>query len=770
MKHIAFADRKNDVNTAISFLLSTSERFFCYRCESGHGITAFFHRLCYLLQTTPDVVCLYSELSDNIRSPVHEALKKVVVKNGKLYQNLQMYADESYGEYTQTLVESVAQDFPVFGNTLAHLVEQSKALPIYTGYYPDVIKQLFFDLIKTELSGKKVILFIDNVQFIDNSAMYDILALAEIGHVKVVMSRTGCSNLLEKLLLEIEITNGVRYVDFNEPPVECVQELWKSQMRQISTNDAKVLIRQTKGNIRKIIYSAQFGTLPDTRSQSMLANEILILIYVLQESININDLFSMLADSPTCNFVNIETVSKTIQALVHKGLLSSILQIDGQETFYVRIRAENQHVWNSLIPNKADMLIYQDIVFQYLSRKTVQSIPELIKLFEYASNVSPQRKPYWGRKLLIESLKSGTTISVEWIDSVRKLPEPENQFLCAICLFKMWKYTDALNVLTNTWPHIQKERDAKILYALTLNRCRQHEKAEVLLWELITTSTNMEEKVVLLSIAISNGIHSGNESSARKIVEEYSVSISDSPKYGYFLRNAATLYQGETAAKYWNDALNSFQNVKDEYGELTTITNMARIYIRKGNALYAKESLEQAYTGLMSYGVDQLHIVASNLGVAYLYCGDLPNAKKHLRIARVIAKSIMPKTYIAINECCVMLEEGRPNQALENILALKDEVDKSNLPRLKSRYYLTLAGLFCIQGDYSQAMKALLFSEKFSSSSFSQLRNQIRESCIKKTTSIAIWKTYVAPAFLEYWISNPLSIILDNTLTRKALV
>ena len=254
MKHIAYADRKNDVNTALSLLLSSSESFFCYRCESGYGITAFFHRLCYLLQSTKNVVCLYAELSDNSRSPLNEALKKVAIKDGELYQTLQLYADEYYGEYSQTLFQSMLHDLPAFGETLAQLIDRPKAPPIYTGYYPDVIKNFFFDLVKKDLSDKTVILFVDNVQFIDNNSIYDMLALSEFENVKVVMSCTGNSKLSEKLLLEIDISNNLRYLDFSAPPAKCVQELWESNNKMLSEKAAKKLISQAGGNICQFLH------------------------------------------------------------------------------------------------------------------------------------------------------------------------------------------------------------------------------------------------------------------------------------------------------------------------------------------------------------------------------------------------------------------------------------------------------------------------------------------------------------------------------------
>ncbi len=771
MNHTAYADRKEDVSAALTQLLSSNERIYCYRYSSSYGITAFFHRLCYLLQNTSDVVCLYAELSDNSRSPVHEVIKKIVIKDGKMYQTLQLYADEYYGEHSQTLLESLFQDLPAMGETLAHIIAQPRANSIYAGYYPDVIKNLFFELVKNELSKKKVIIFIDNIQYVDSSSIYDILALTDMRNVTVVMSYAEKSDLAEKMLLEIEIAHSLHYIDFSEPSAECVQELWKFRSRTISKEAALGLVRQANGDIRKLVYSAYHGELPDSQAHSLLANEILIIIHTLQGCVSVIELLSMLRNSPTYTSVDEKIVIRTVHTLVQKGLLSSLLHIDGTETFSVRVSKDNQHLWNSLLPERVEALIYQDIVFRFLISKPDHDLDELKRIFDLAAIVYPAQKPYWARQVLLESLRMGTPVSSDWIDSVRNMTEPENIFLCAVGLFRTWKYADSLAIIYPLWVRYPNNRNVKILYSLSLNRCRKHREAQTLLNELIRTSGSADEKTLLLSIAISNSIHRGNEQEARKIFSENKLSAISSNKYGYFLRNAATLFQGDYALDLWNDALAAFRDSSDEYGELTTIANMARIYIRKNNTHKAISSLEHAYHGLRSYGIEQLHIVSNNLGIAYLFGGNIPNAKKQLRIARVVAKSIMPRTYITINDCCVMVEEGNVQQALNTLIQLKDEVDKSSIPRLSRRYYIALAGICCMCGYHQDARVALDEFDKFKTTAFIEIRNNINKYCSGLATPpVTQWRKCLSPAFLEYWISNPLSVMSDDALSPKAFI
>lgn len=762
-----FADRKSTVDELYALLFQDRRQFLCYRTVSGYGITAFFHRFCYLLQSSDDVLCLFAELSDNCRSPLHEILKKVVLKNGDLYHMLQRFSDERYGEDEEPLLKSMILDMPAFGETISNLLfNKPTAFPIYTGYYSDAVKQFFYEMVKEKLTDKKVLIFIDNAQFIDDESVYDILALYQLSHVAFILSQSEGSATLEKLLMEISLRGDIDFLDFPEPPIVCVQEILAHNNQVVSDDEAINLIRRTNGNIRKIIFETKYPSTKNIGQAGSLPSEILALLYTLQGDIDLPDLLSMLEESPTCSVYTVQEVQHTIRTLIYKGFISSVLQMDGQEIFRVRIRRENQDIWDSILANPADKLIYQDIVYRYLAALKAHTFGELKILFTLSQSVAAQYQSTWGKELLVESLQRGSSIQMEWIEAVKISSDPKERFLCALGTFKLWKYRETLKILTSLWPQMKESRDVKILLALTLNRCREHRAADQLLWDLIKSSRDIDEKTVLLSITISNCVHSGNENKAKQIVLNYETELSESKAYGYFLRNSATLFQGETANSYWKKSITAFQRVNDTYGELTTIVNMSRIYIRSGNLAYVKLHMKRAYDGLLPYGIEQLHIAANNLGIVCISCGDFLNAKRYLRIAKLIAKSLMPQVYIAINDCCILLESGKCEESLEGLLKYTFAVDSSNIPRLKSRYYLALAGLQCILGHFQEALEALEVSEKYSTGTFSVLRGRIADRCKEETsTSLCNWRDYFSPAFLEYWITNPLSIMSKDVLS-----
>ena len=767
MGQALFVDRKKNLNELYALLFHEQKKFLCYRAASGYGITAFFHRFCYLFQATENTVCLFAELSDNARSPLHEILKKIVVRNGNLYHKLQRFADDRYGEEEEPLLKSMILDLPVLGETTANLLfNKPVALPIYSGYYSDALKQFFFEMVKEELSDKKVLIFIDNAQYIDNESVSDILALQQLSHVAFILSQTEDSSILDKLLLEASFRGDITFLDFPEPPVACVKEILANNDHPASDGEAIHLIKRTNGNIRKIIFEVKHLPSQNEEQAEWLPNEILSLLYILQSNICLADLMSMLKESPTCSVYTEPQVLRTVRYLIYKGFISSVVQMDGKEIFWARIRYENQNVWDLILSNPADKLIYQDIVYRYLAAMNTHTLDELKNLFVLSKSVAVQYQKIWGKALLIESLQQGMPVQGEWIEAVKETATSKERFLCALCMFRMWKFKETLEALTLVWPEMKESRDVKLLLALTLNRCRKHSEADQLLQALIKTSHDIDEKTILLSIAISNCVHSGNEAKAKQIVLTYETELSESKVYGYFLRNSATLFQGETANSYWEKSIAAFQSVDDEYGELTTMVNMSRVHIRNGNFTYAKSCMNRAYNGLLPYGIEQLHIAANNLGIAYTSCGDYSSAKRYLRIAKLIAKSIMPKVYITINECCILLEYKRQEDALNALLEYAVAVDSSNIPRLKSRYYLALAGVYCILGRFHDTLDAIEQSNQYSTGTFLALRERIA-NCCKNEIHIPAnnWREYFSPAFLEYWIANPFAIMSKDVLS-----
>ena len=326
-------------------------------------------------------------------------------------------------------------------------------------------------------------------------------------------------------------------------------------------------------------------------------------------------------------------------------------------------------------------------------------------------------------------------------------------------------YKLAKNILYDLHGQYPSNREIRKLYAVCLNRCRIHKQAESLLTELINTCNDKNEKVILLSYLIINYIHDNQENIAKKVfIDNYAASdLSQSRYWGYFLRNSATLFDNSKAIDLWNEAVDSFKNCDDKFGEYTTICNMARYYM-KNDIQFARKKLLFAFEEIMKYGPEKLNIVANNLGIVSLFSNNENDAKKYLNVAIQFSKTVMPKAYATMNMSCLLISQNKGEEAKELMKNLEDEIYHSNLPRLKVKFDLTMSSINYVLRNYEKAKKHLVLAAKATT----KFKKTIEELQFRIDRKIVYhkndWKDIFSPCFLEYWFIDPLIVISDKSL------
>lgn len=313
-------------------------------------------------------------------------------------------------------------------------------------------------------------------------------------------------------------------------------------------------------------------------------------------------------------------------------------------------------------------------------------------------------------------------------------------------------------------------REIKKLLGVCLNRCRIHDKADLLFEDLINTSVNNDEKTIILSFLLVNFIHDGKEEKAKQLVVSYNNSneLCESKFWGYFLRNAATLFEPEIAINYWESAIENFKKNNDNFGYYSTVCNMSRYYLRT-NPKISQKKLEEAYEELLPFGIDKLHIVSNNLGIVSLYCNDDLIAEKYLTLAIHLSKTLMPKAYATMNMCYLLLTRNKLSEAQKLMQELMVSIEKSKLPRLKAKYYLTMSTLTYIAKDYEKAKEYLNKVEEYTSK-FKRVRSELQSRVTNKIKfESEDWEKIFSPCFLEYWVVDPMSLLLDKTLPFETI-
>ena len=464
MTSIAYVNRKTEQKEAITDLLSSEAKILLYQCNSGYGITAFFERLQYVLQSTDGIVIFNTELSDDKRDPIHQIVKNLTASDSNWTQTMQSLADDVYGEHEDSMLKGALKGLPYVGEFFAALADTQKALPIYTGFYADRLKELFFNLIRDELHDKSIYIFIDNIQFIGTSSICEIISLLQMQNIKLVLSYTGIADAADKLLLEIECSfyRLCRKL-FGMPDESHIIELGEVLHSVVTPQKAKDILFHSNGNIRKIIYEIKKGSAFENANQSVM-KVMLSILWVCKTPLYADELFSMVSISHVGILTTDNACVDALRCLEARGFLYTALTLDRKKQVFPLFDATTNTIWDNLRSDLADMLVSKSLVLRYLLNAR-ENLPFDRKRLGF-SLARELREPlaFWCRQLVVEALQIGCPIESEWLEGYA--PEgTADQFIYAIALYKNFMYTKAKEILESLCRQSFKDRNVKLLYA-----------------------------------------------------------------------------------------------------------------------------------------------------------------------------------------------------------------------------------------------------------------------------------------------------------------
>jgi tetratricopeptide (TPR) repeat protein len=248
------------------------------------------------------------------------------------------------------------------------------------------------------------------------------------------------------------------------------------------------------------------------------------------------------------------------------------------------------------------------------------------------------------------------------------------------------------------------------------------------------------------------------------------VQLKFSKKYPYFLRNAATIFEPSKAYRLRHMAKCIFKKNGDLFGYYTTIINMTSYNLKNTPISFALNQALIAFEALQQFGASQIHLAANNLGICYLMNNNYIEAIKYLTLSIEVAKTIMPIGYATFNLAAIYIKIGETQTAYKLITNLKQRVLSSNLPRLKGRYYLSMAVIEYVFGNYGNSQKFSQLAIKDSNFAPSTKPYSVvaflNEKCnASDHYESEQWENLYAPCFLEYWTINSIDILADELLS-----
>lgn len=760
MMQEAYKNRRKEINDVVNFIFSADSQILLYESAKGFGNTAFISRAIYMMQKTTSVQIFSAELSAEARNPIHVITSGLCSKNNQLYQQLQMFTDQEYGTYEVPLLSSFIKDISQ-SDTLAALFQPKSALPIYAGFYQSRLKEIFFILADEITKTKTLVIFIDNIQFMDNESIYELQALLNNPKVKIVCSKSDAGENFEKFYLETKYKYTYTELSFPVPNISYVKKLGEIYHKSISDKEADMILFKSSGNVRKILFHLREPSGKQTVDSIKL--QILKIIYLYNDFITSEILVKILDASPYKKVFPIESIPTMLNALEKEGFLKTLIDINERNKSY---RVDSAYIPELDI---ADRLVISKSLLAYYKQSKELSYHHLLQAWEFAILLNDKKNSQqFAVSIIKNALQMGYGVSEDIISAACMVKDGQTQLLIAVFFFCNAKYKRAKSILDKFISN-NTNRAIKVIYAITLNRCREHQLAEDHLKDLIATSDNSDELAILISFLISNDVHSGKLSDAIEAYLTFDKQLKSSKKYPYFLRNAATIFEPSKAYQLRNMAKCMFEKSGDLFGYYSTIINLTSYNLKNTSISYALSQTLMAFEGLQQFGASQIHLAANNLGICYLMDDNYIEAIKYLTLSIESAKTIMPIGYATFNLAAMYIKTGEIQTAYELVVNLKQRVLSSGLPRLKGRYYLFMAVIEYVLGNYedSQKLSQLAIAEADFApgtkpySVVSLLNENIKSSCQYKLEQ---WEKLYAPCFLEYWTINSIDILVDELL------
>lgn len=523
-----------------------------------------------------------------------------------------------------------------------------------------------------------------------------------------------------------------------------------------------MILFKSSGNIRKILFHLREPS--GKQSIDSIKIQILKIMYLYNDFITNKALEKILDASPYKKVFPIESIATILNALEKEGFLKTLIDINEKNKSY---RLDSAYIPELDI---ADHLIISKSLFAYYKQSKELSYQHLLQAWDFSVLLDDQKScQQFAISIIKNALQMGYGVSEDIITIACTIKDDKIQLLIAIFFFCNAKYKRAKDIL-DKFISGNTNRAIKVIYAITLNRCREHQIAENRLKELINTTNNNDELAILVSFLISNDVHSGKLGDAIEAYQIFDEQPISSKKYPYFLRNAATIFEPSKAHQLRNRAKCMFEKNGDLFGYYSTIINLTSYNLKNTSISYALSQALIAFEGLQQFGASQIHLAANNLGICYLIDNNYIEAIKYLTLSIESAKTIMPIGYATFNLAAMYIKTGETQIAYELVTTLKQRILSSGIPRLKGRFYLFLAVIEYVLGNYENSQKSsqLAIAESnfapgtkpYSVVSFLNKNN--KSSCQYKTEQ---WKELYAPCFLEYWTINPIDILADELLS-----
>lgn len=668
---------------------------------------------------------------------------------------LQNIADQKLGSKDGSALSAILDGIDYIGPLISRLAERKSALPVYAGTYASAIEEYLTLFFKRCADKGSFLVIIDTVERLPEKSYELLLRLIQCEVVCFILIKTEdtiCYSKLENYLSSNSVNTDIR-IAFDRPQVKLIKELGAIYGITISTVDAQEIIKETDQNIHTIIRCIrEIKKLPTRTSFTDWEKAIIFILSICALPVNGNNLAEMVASCPVFALDYHEAFRNGIENLKCQNIISH--DSDGWV-----LTNHYDPIIHEVLNNVSDQLIYKNIVYNFLLRSSnVGSARLRYQLSQDLNCTTPEDARLFLRKLVA----SGSDVPADVLMNAQlHKGQPDHCLLASINYCRERKYQEALEWL-NAIPADKMTDSINAFKATLLNRTRNSVAAERALVASLELYGPPERQNFLGAFLISNFIHQEQLTIARDIYHKMKDLYPEAPLHGYLVRNAISAYK-EYRADLYERALADFQADNDDFGYYTTLCNQGYSLLKEGMYSDGLDILQRSKMGLEEFSHSNLHIIYNNLGLAYLFVGQLENAWRYLLLALNMGQNSMPKIFSTINLACVEAIAGNTSQALNRLDAIDNEVKNHTLDRVRQKYYsnrlmveylrsnkdirqlIDLAKMFPDRYFPEQTMKAIRTYQRFTGSSKPPRRER--------------WRELFSPCGLAYWYLEPLKLL-----------
>lgn len=774
-----FVNRKPELRSFEKFLAETGSRCLILAGQPNSGLTSFLSYLEQNYETTDRIIVRVEPDQYNFKNIYDDFFNEVDNKSPKSRQKRKkLKILEGAARASAATLWAV----PTVGAAASFLA--SVAIDKFVKNFESEEAAKFAAAARI-LEEFQIFILIDQAHLLDENATKLFNTAAGFENVHFVLAYKGGSdarsvadlvdraeaNLFETVLLP-----------FHPPGTAFVREyLEKNGASDLFDPDA--LANECNGNAYRLANRVRKRQKSDDSASNRVSPAVLQIVgylRVAETALRESEIESIATEDEVIYTHSPNDIRRAIAEAIQLGLIQIRDRSDGDVD--VMLRSHSGFMDDNNEDQYVRDLQIADLLYRYFDRvQAVQSTREDPRvaslLYRLAERVDP---PDRGRRALImvsAALALGSVGAAQrFIERGARAAEIrtlQDYLVRTTFALSSKSYEEALALLddppVSTW---REYRFCRVLRAVALNRCRQHERSLEESEALIASSEDADELVVIGTYYIGGLVHESKVSAAQEAYWELRSRVEASAHAGYFVRNAAAAFEPERAVDMLADAERRFQASGDYFGRLTVKANQGAYAAQLGDYGRAERLSAESYDGLKVFGLQHVCEALGNLGLARLLGGDIGGAYRALATLDQVAGNNLPRVYAQMNLATVKAYRGETDAAESMMIQALEGIRSVNVPDGRQRVIANAALVLHALGrrmTYAQHLRSEAEQDPYTKDpeqTFRALRYIDSHECGAGMPPVAQLPDIYSAGFMQYWTLTPSEILPSHLWPR----